>query len=213
MPYSRRGADDERNYQGQANILAVLVCGEYAGRISVYEHGFSRFEYDPSYSGPDLSVRMPLGDGPFNDVVVRPWVEGLLPDNPHVRKTMAVAAGCSAFNPFDLLTHYGRDCPGAVQICSPQDVASVIAREGAYEPISDEEIGQRLRGAQLDDDPTWMSGDERWSLGGAQGTISLARIDGHWNSCHGSAATTHIDGRTLDSSLFAQIDSGSVPRD
>ena len=207
MPYSRRGAEDEDNYRRITKTLAVLIGGEYAGLISVFEHGFARFEYESAYAGPDLSVRMPVGQGPFNDTTVRPWIEGLLPDNPRVRQAMAKEAGCSPVNPFDLLAHFGRDCPGAVQICPPQDVASVIAREGTYEPIEDEEIGRRLRSARSDRDPEWMDGGERWSLGGAQGKISLARIDGHWNICLGAAATTHLLKPGVEGFSFQSLDS------
>ncbi|MBR3225703.1 MAG: HipA domain-containing protein [Atopobiaceae bacterium] len=192
MPYSRRGANDERNYRMVSQTLAVLVQGEYAGKIDVYERGFARFEYDRSYDGPSVSVRMSKGDGPFNDDVVRPWIEGLLPDNSAVRNSMAEQAGCSHTNPFLLLEHFGRDCPGAVQLCPPDEVATVLMQEGSYEPISNVEIGRRLREAKSSTDPVWTEAEEHWSLGGAQGKISLARIGGHWNSCRGSAATTHL---------------------
>ncbi len=79
---------------------------------------------------------MPVGSGPFYTDVLVPWIEGLLPDNSRVRQSMAREASCSATNPFELLEYFGRDCPGAVQICSPLDVASVLAQEGDYEPIS-----------------------------------------------------------------------------
>lgn len=192
MPYSRRGSDDDRNYRALSSTLAVILQGRYAGEVDVYERGFARFEYDPGYVGPSLSVRMPTGGGPFNDDVVRPWIEGLLPDNPTVRKGMAARVGCSHENPYALLACFGRDCPGAVQLCPPEDVASVLAQEGAYEPITDAEIGRRLRKARSSTSTEWASVEERWSLGGAQGKIALARIDGHWSSCRGSAATTHL---------------------
>jgi serine/threonine-protein kinase HipA len=135
---------------------------------------------------------MQMGDAAYGDGVVRPWVEGLLPDNGYVRRTMAQKAGCSPNNPFELLAYYGRDCPGAVQICPPDELASVLAQEGSYEPIPKGEIGRRLKKAMSHANPTWMGDDEHWSLGGAQGKISLARINGNWNVCHGSAATTHL---------------------
>ena len=54
MTYSRRGADDERNYQTVSRTLAVILQGKYAGRIDVYERGFARFEYDWDYDGLQL---------------------------------------------------------------------------------------------------------------------------------------------------------------
>lgn len=149
MTSSRRGSNDEANYQSEARVLSVLIDAQYAGLLTVFRGGYAQFAYDPSYEGPNLSIRMPVGSGPFLDDVVRPWVEGLLPDNERVRVTMAKEASCSPHNPFDLLAHFGRDCPGAVQICAPEDIASTIAQEGAYEPITDREIGRRLRKSEL----------------------------------------------------------------
>ena len=192
MPYSRRGSDDERNYQEEAKRLSVVLCGRPAGTIRVFRGGFASFTYFDDYVGPSLSTRMPVGEGPFLDRIVRPWIEGILPDNQLVRVSMARRAGCSPHNPFDLLECYGRDCPGAVQVCAPGDVAAVLAQTGRHEPISRTEIGHRLRESSSQAAPVWASAEEHWSLGGAQGKIALARIDGHWNSCHGAAATTHL---------------------
>lgn len=192
MAYSRRGSKNPSNYTHEVGSLAVILSGKIAGTITIFRGGFARFSYAQDYDGPDISVNMPRSAGQFDDDVVRPWIEGLLPDNQNVRVVMAKEAGCSPNNPFDLLAHFGRDCPGAVQLCPPEDVASVIAREGSYEPVSETEIGRRLRESQSQTSPTWMATNEHWSLGGAQGKISLAKIDGHWNACHGSAATTHL---------------------
>lgn len=99
-------------------------------------------------------------------------------------------AKCSPTNPFELLAHFGRDCPGAVQVCRPHEVTTVLDGSGAYEPVSESEIRRRLLRAQSQSE--WMDESERWTLGGAQGKIALARIGDAWHVCHGSAATTHI---------------------
>ena len=88
VPYSRRRADDQGNYQRETMVFSVILCNTFAGHITLYEHGFCQFHYDSSCRGPSLSVRMPLGNSPFGENVVRPWVEGLLPDNVRVREAM-----------------------------------------------------------------------------------------------------------------------------
>ncbi len=192
MPYARRGGRDESNYRHVTRELAVVIAGRYAGSLRVYERGHASFEYDGAYSGPSISVRMPVSGERFLDDVVRPWVEGLLPDNEAVRESMGKAAGLSGRDPYALLARYGRDCPGAVQICPPEEVAGVLSLVGSYEPVSDDEIGARLLEAQSSSAPRWVGDEESWSLGGAQGKLALARIGTGWGVCIGSAATTHI---------------------
>ena len=129
MPYSRRGADDQSNYQRETMVLSVILSETYTGHTTLYEHGFCQLHYDLSYKGPSLSVRMPSGGSPFGENEVRPWVEGLLPDNIRVRQAMAHTAKCNPANPFELLAYFGRDCPGAVQILTPQRVRDCTGRE------------------------------------------------------------------------------------
>ncbi len=76
MPYARRGGRDESNYRHVTRELAVVIAGRYAGSLRVYERGHASFEYDGAYSGPSISVRMPVSGERFLDDVVRPWVEG-----------------------------------------------------------------------------------------------------------------------------------------
>ena len=192
MPYARRGNSDERNYANKRGELAVIMSGEPAGVLSVYQGGFSRFDYVRTYGGPALSARMPRGSGPFLDACVRPWCEGLLPDSDSVRRSMGQRAGVSPHDAFGLLGFFGRDCPGAVQVCDPDDVAGARAEGGAYEPVGDAEIARRLLRAKDVESPDWWGEGERWSLGGAQGKLALARIDGAWHRCLSGAASTHI---------------------
>jgi hypothetical protein len=49
MPYARRGNSDERNYANKRGELAVIMSGEPAGILSVYQGGFFRFDYDNAY--------------------------------------------------------------------------------------------------------------------------------------------------------------------
>lgn len=194
MPYARRGNSDERNYANKRGELAVIMSGEPAGILSVYQGGFFRFDYDNAYGGPALSARMPRGSGPFLDECVRPWCEGLLPDSDSVRRSMGQRAGVSPHDPFGLLRFFGRDCPGALQVCDPDDVADVLAEDGSYEPIRDEEMAERLLRVQDEARPDWTGEGERWSLGGAQGKLALAYIDMAWYRCFDSYSKTRCGG-------------------
>jgi serine/threonine-protein kinase HipA len=87
-----------------------------------------------------------------------------------------------------LLRHIGRDCAGAVEFLT----------EGALDsgedtkPLSDADIGRRLR--DLAHDPTgWLVSGERWSLAGAQSKFTIARLpNGDWAETGGAEPSTHI---------------------
>jgi len=66
------------------------------------------------------------------------------------------------------------------------------AQFGKYIPIGDLEIEDRLLKTIDAVKPVWHGKEESWSLGGNQGKITLALIDGKWMKCEGSFPSTHI---------------------
>lgn len=171
--------------------LEVRISGTPAGRLRQLPSGQCEFGYYADYEGVPLSLSMPVSNRIYGDKTVAPYLLGLLPEDPSARKSAAREFGVSANNPFALLSHMGLDCPGAVQFVSAEAGAEPSA-PASYAPMSDEEIGIRLRKASLPGQASWKSIREHWSLGGQQAKIALARIGGSWRSCEGSAATTHI---------------------
>jgi serine/threonine-protein kinase HipA len=59
-------------------------------------------------------------------------------------------------------------------------------------PISEVEIGDRLRGLINAGHDSWHDVDEHWSLNGSQGKIALCKIGDTWFEALGAAATPHI---------------------
>lgn len=173
--------------------LAVLISGVLAGTLS--QDTRTSFRYDPDYLSragvTPLSLAMPLSEQPYGRMQTLPWLEGLLPDNRAVLERWASQFGVSARNPFALVAKMGRDCPGAVQICPPDEVDDVRNDHGTFKPVSEKEIGQRLRALRQDAD-AWTVAGERWSLGGAQSKFALTERDGHWYEAFGGAPTTRI---------------------
>ena len=173
--------------------LAVIIAGRIAGTLREHGDGYMSFTYDRDYGGPPLSVALPnVEDAEHLDLAVRPVIEGLLPDNPRARSEMAREAGIDSTDTFPLVERFGKDLPGAVQVCNPADVDGVLRQEGRYIPISDSEVAERLVLASDPDHPTWHLESETWSLGGNQGKFALALIDGKWKRCEGSYPSTHI---------------------
>ncbi len=171
--------------------LSVVISHVPAGTLTLDDHGALSFRYRDGYRGTPLSLSMPVSNRAYPQKVVLPYFQGLLPDSEAVRRSIARRYDVGLNNVFALLSHIGLDLPGGVQLCAPHDLDDVLRRSGSYEPITDREIGARLRGLDAPED-SWVGMSEHWSLGGNQGKFALAWHDGVWCSCMGSAATTHI---------------------
>lgn len=175
--------------------LVVLCQSKVAGTLSMDDDGLVSFSYDDSYDGPDLSVIMPRGMTTQGSRVTA-WFDGLLPDSIDIRRGMADKAGhgYGANSTFGLLSDYGLDLPGAVQVVTEDAIGSALGRNARYVPISKYAIGQRLHDMERRSHGTrpWLSGRERWSLAGNQGKIALMCRSGRYYSCEGSAASNVI---------------------
>ncbi len=173
--------------------LAVLLGGEHAGWLT--QDPQEQFSYDPGYQGTPnptpLSISLPLTPATYRQRQVKPWFDGLLPDNDDVRRRWASRFGVPATNSFLLLAHMGVESPGAVQLCFPDEIDAVQAQRGEYLPVDDNDIAARLEQLRRDSSD-WNVSGERWSLGGAQSKFALAWKDGRWHEALGSTATTHI---------------------
>lgn len=172
--------------------LLVFICGQLAGELAQGSSGQISFRYDPDYDGIPLSFSMPVSNRTFPHRVVQPFLFGLLPDDRSIRRSIGLEFDVRSDNPFSLLENIGLDCPGAVQFCNPCETAILATRQEKLEPIDDGTIAQRLAALREHREDSWLGMHERWSLGGNQGKFALARHDGRWFACHGSAPTTHI---------------------
>lgn len=172
--------------------LQVVICGSPAGELRELKSGALSFSYHAEYAGTPLSINMPISNVAYYDKAVRPFLFGLLPDSHDLRNSIARKHGISANNPFALLQVIGLDCPGAVQFCQEDQLASLANRPANYREISPEEIGARLELLSSAPAASWQTPFEHWSLGGQQGKIALAKFDNTWFECEEAAATTHI---------------------
>lgn len=174
------------------SMLNVAIAGKVAGHVEQRADGSLSFSYAADYSGPPLSLSMPISNRAYGDKVVRPYLMGLLPDGADARRSLGRSLGVSGNNPFALLALVGLDCPGAVQLCSDDALAKVIAGEGFLRPVTDAEIAERLSAGRRSTSAHWTAVRERWSLGGQQSKFALRFEGGAWFSCEGAEATTHI---------------------
>lgn len=200
--------------RGRFRVLLLFIAGTLAGHVLQDEDGALSFTYEPSYSGPPLSLSMRIAPITYPQRAIRPYLMGLLPDDPAVRADIADRYGCSGENPFALLSYIGLDCPGAIQLV-PEDAAYIVeSRSGSLVELQDSDLEERLRLLRERASSPWGAGRMgRWSLGGAQSKMALRYQDGRWFDCEGSEPTTHIlkpgvigyDNQALDEYLCQRI--------
>jgi serine/threonine-protein kinase HipA len=175
--------------------LVVVLNGEVTG-VLTHEFGRPRFAYIDDYATTPaqtpLSLSIPLRPGHlYGHRTTAPWLAGLLPDDPRVRERWAREFHVSPDNPSALLEHLGRDCAGSVQIGPANAISDLLTHAGHLQPVTDADIGARLRQLHNESDH-WTQAQDRWSLAGAQSKFTVTSTPGGWAWPHGSAASTHI---------------------
>ena len=172
--------------------LYVYMDDAYIGNFIQLDTGRHAFQYSDEWleaeTGLPLSLSMPLDLSWHEGPTVTNFFDGLLPDNAEVRKRWGRQFGVSANNPYALLTHMGKDCPGALQIVPDHPYT-----EAGYEPLSETDIEERLRTLREDETAWRQPGDQgQFSLAGAQRKTALHFDGKRWSLPYGKAATTHI---------------------
>ena len=178
--------------------LTVVLDDVVAGTLTRLKAGRLRFEYADTYrergDATPLSISMPTQVQVHHDAAIRPWLWGLLPDDPKVLDQWARRFQASAASPFSMLaTPIGHDCPGAVRFSSPETVDELLARRGHVNWLSEEDVAERLRDLNRDT-TTWLGKDftGQFSLAGAQAKTALLYRNARWGEPSGAAATSHI---------------------
>lgn len=178
--------------------LLVLIRGGLVGKVEQTEAGDLELTYERSWQArPDsypLSLSMPLSVQEHGDDVVRPFMEGLLPDNDTVLKSWATRFHVSPRNPFALLTHMGEDCAGAVQFVRPDRLDDITQQtENRVQWLSEEGVAERLRDLVEAQGTGRLAGDRgQFSLAGAQPKMPLLFDGDRWGIPSGATPTTHI---------------------
>lgn len=176
--------------------LTVLMSGCVAAHLTRTDHDL-HLVYDRSYQAraeaTPISLSLPLQVDRHESAAVKPWIAGLLPDNPDVLRRWAREFETSS-SPFDLLsTPIGEDCAGAVQFVAEERVDEVIRRPGQITWLTEDDVAGRLV-ALRSDTTAWLGPDfaGRFSLAGAQAKMALFFDGSRWGLPSGSVATTHI---------------------
>ncbi|MCH8810999.1 MAG: type II toxin-antitoxin system HipA family toxin [Gemmatimonadetes bacterium] len=177
--------------------LVVLLNGERVGVVRQHRGGNLTLTYDQTWRDrPDaypLSLSMLLVRQDHPDAVVRPYLEGLLPDNTDVLDRWAREFQISPRNPFALLRYMGGDCAGAVQLIPPNGLGSLVDEPSAIEWLTETEVAERLRDLVEHHGTGRLAGDRGYfSLAGAQPKTAFVHDGERWGIPSGATPTTHI---------------------
>jgi serine/threonine-protein kinase HipA len=181
-----------------APVLVALLGGRVVGQVEQNLQGKLRFTYEQAWrdwpGAYPLSLSMPMGRREHEDEKIRPYLEGLLPDNDWILRRWGSQFHVSARNPFTLLAHVGEDCAGAVQFCHPDRVVELQANaDPPVRWLAETEIAATLRELRTGNATGRVAADPGYfSLPGAQPKTALLYQDGRWGIPSGRTPTTHI---------------------
>lgn len=174
--------------------LFIYMNGYEVGEYIQRRSGTQEFIYSDSWleqrAAIPISLSLPLTDKTHKGDVVYNYFDNLLPDSMDIRNRIQAKFGAKTSQPFDLLTHIGRDCVGAVQLLSEQTEVDIKKIEGT--PLSNTEIANELRNYKTS--PLGMNREQdfRISIAGAQEKTALLSHEGKWFRPTGATPTTHI---------------------
>ena len=153
----------------KTNTLNIFLNTILVGKLTKTSNGEISFNYDNDWivNGFEISRSLPLQEQAYRGEVVSRYFDNLLPDNEEIKALVATKFGAESTRSFDLLTAIGRDCVGALSFL-PEGLEHPLDFELSYSPISDMEIGRRLKSLGSTSPLGMKEGDFRISIAGAQ---------------------------------------------
>lgn len=178
-----------------ADALTVWLYGVRVATID-RERGRPRLVYTGDALGryplgtPLLSLSLPIATRRYTQGVVRPFLDGLLPEG-NARIAIARDVGVSPEDTFGLIRELGRDCAGAVVIQPDEDPPPSHPTTVTAQPLGPDEIAHLVK--DLRSAPLGVGGRVRISLAGIQEKLVLTRMpDGSWGRPIDGTPSTHI---------------------
>lgn len=171
------------------DILHLWLRGEHHGELEQLRNSTVRLRYDAEVfdrygeGARPLSLSLPLERTRVEGRTLDAFLEGLLPEG-QVREDLS--REYEARSAFDLLTHIGAECAGAVQFTREPEPPG----PGRLTPLTDDEVDALVVAL-----PTLTPPENEpltASLGGIQAKVLLARQTSGWAWPSQGAMSTHI---------------------
>lgn len=179
----------------EADELAVWLYGDRIATIDRHrgrprllytEEALRRYELGT----PLLSLSLPVGERRYTQGVVRPFIDGLLPEGDS-RKSIARDVGVRADDTYGLIRELGRDCAGAVVVQPAEEPAPPTPTTITAEQLRADDVSALV--SNLRSAPLGAGGRVRISLAGVQEKLLLTRMpDGAWGRPVDGTPSTHI---------------------
>lgn len=178
-----------------AEELAVWLYGVQIATIERYQarprltyssEALSRYELGT----PLLSLSLPVSDRRYTQGVVRPFLDGLLPEG-EPRKMIARDVGVRDNDTYGLIRELGLDVAGALVIQPADAPPPPVATTTTAEVLSEDELAELI--TNLRSAPLGAGGRVRVSLAGVQEKLLLTRMpDRRWGRPVDGTPSTHI---------------------
>jgi serine/threonine-protein kinase HipA len=166
--------------------VAVLDEERHRPRLVYTERALSRYPLGT----PLLSLSLPVRPERHSQGVVRPFLDGLLPEG-ESRLAVAKDFNVLASDSYALIRAIGRDCAGAVVIQPADEPPPPPASTLTAERLNESHIEALV--ANLRTAPLGVDERVRISLGGVQEKLLLTRLpDGSWGRPVDGTPSTHI---------------------
>ena len=174
--------------------LNVLMNGFVIGKLTKHTSGALTFRYEQSWlqetGARPISLSLPLLEQEYKGDMVYNFFDNLLPDNHQIRARIQAKFHAPTSQPFDLLTHIGRDCVGAIQLCT-DDIT--FKKEITAKVLNKKTLAHILENFKTA--PLGMSDaheDFRISIAGAQEKTAFLFYKKKWYRPLGTTPTSHI---------------------
>lgn len=169
---------------------------EPVGSLSRNENDGLSFQYRSDYLGIPLSLSMPIGEEPFDDVISRAFFDNLLQERNEPLAAVMTREGIARDDIAGLLLHLGKDCAGAVSVlpkgAPPLKVPGDFSKD--YVVLSNKSISAIVK--NLHTANTFPDGTQDPSpLAGVQNKFAIAILpngDFAFPKVNSGAPTTHI---------------------
>lgn len=180
--------------QKQYQDLYVYMNGIRVGTLGRESNGTLVFTYDQDWLSNEntrpISLSMPLTEIPYKGHIVECYFDNLLPDSHLIRKRIQTRFSVPSDNCFDLLSHIGADCIGALQLLTQSKVSNIKTIQA--NPISGKEISTLLKHYQTAPLGMDRESDFRISIAGAQEKTALLWHQEKWFLPKGTTPTNYI---------------------
>ena len=177
---------DELGVWLYGSCVAVIDRERDRPRLAYTEEALARYPLGT----PLLSLSLPLANRRYTQGVVRPFLDGLLPEG-ESRTAIARDVAVSPADTYGLIRALGRDCAGAIVIQPADEAPPQPPTTLTAERLDDEGLAALVR--DLRSAPLGVGGRVRVSLAGVQEKLVLTRMpDGAWGRPVDGTPSTHI---------------------